>query len=91
MKHLLNRVIQRLGTNHHCRNTRLLIDAEKLPGRQAQVVVRMVDKCTGASYEATYEPETAERIIDELRARITWVTDRRHARPQDLPETTPPW
>jgi hypothetical protein len=81
IRRLLNQVIQRVGRGQSCRNTQLLIDAEHVPGHQAQVVVRMVDKCTGASFVATYEPETVERIINELRARSAWVMTQRRVPP----------
>lgn len=52
---------RKLAERHRCRNTRLTFTAEKLPGYQAQVIVQMTDKCTGATYEAAFTTQTAEQ------------------------------
>jgi hypothetical protein len=53
---------RKLADRHHCRNTRLTIYAEKADGYGPQVVVRMLDKCTGATYEAAFTTQTAGQV-----------------------------
>jgi hypothetical protein len=65
---MLNRLIHRIGKGTHCRNTRLEIEVDR-----GWLVVRMVDKCTSASYEATYSPETAARLMDTLGAKVDLI------------------
>jgi hypothetical protein len=57
---------RKLADRHRCRNTRLTFTAEKVPGYQAQVIVQMTDKCTGATYEAAFTVDTAERVAEAL-------------------------
>lgn len=67
---MLNRLIHRLGRRQHCRNTRLEILIDRHDGQPDYLLIRMVDKCTSASYEATFSPETADRVLAELADQI---------------------
>ena len=71
---MLSRLIHRLGRRTYCRNTRVEILIDDRPSRPDYLLIRMVDKCTGASYEATFSPETADRVAAE----VTNVTARLH-------------
>jgi hypothetical protein len=71
---MLNRLIHRLGRRTHCRNTRIEVLIDDHPTGPDYLLIRMVDKCTDASYEATFSPETADRLVAE----ITNVTARLH-------------
>lgn len=73
---MFKRLIRRLGRGHTCRNTQLYATAEKAEGLDAQLLVCMVDKCTGATYEAAFNLKTAEAFRDQLIGRIEWVRDR---------------
>jgi hypothetical protein len=53
---------RKLAERHRCRNTQLTIYAEKAGGHGPQVIVRMVDKCTGAVYEAAFTTQTAAKV-----------------------------
>jgi hypothetical protein len=53
---------RKLAARHRCRNTQLTIYAEKADGYGPQVIVRMVDKCTGAAYEAAFTTQTAAKV-----------------------------
>jgi hypothetical protein len=63
-------LIRKLADRHHCRNTRLTFTAEKMPGYQAQVIVQMTDKCTGATYESAFTTQTAEQVQAALASAI---------------------
>lgn len=65
---MLARLIHRIGRKHVCRNTRLQIDED-----DGWLVVRMIDKCTGASYEATYSPTTAGRVLDAMAEHVARI------------------
>lgn len=62
-------MISRIGSHHRCRNTRLELAEER-----GWLVVRMVDKCTGASYEATFSPATAKQVAATLAEQIDRIS-----------------
>lgn len=59
---MLRWLMRRLAARHRCRNTRLGFTVEKAPGCQPQVIVQLLDKCTGATYEAAFTVATARNI-----------------------------
>lgn len=67
---MFSRMLGFLGRNHRCRNTRLEFDVDRRPGQPDWLLIRMVDKCTGATYEATYSPATSRRILTNLADRV---------------------
>lgn len=59
---MIRYLTRKLAERHHCRNTALRVYAEKATGYGPQVIVEIVDKCTGAKYEAAFTLKTAERL-----------------------------
>lgn len=68
---MFRRLIHRIGRARRCRNTRLQIDVDYHQNGRNYLLIRMIDKCTGMSYEATFSPETAVNINAELTAVVS--------------------
>lgn len=64
---MLEKLLLWLARGHRCRNTRLEIDIDRRPEQPDWLQVTMVDKCTKARYEATFSPESAERVLTRMR------------------------
>ncbi len=64
---MIEKLLQRLGRGHVCRDTTFEVKTEDAPGQPCQLLLVMHDKCTGARYEANFTRNNAEQIADKIR------------------------
>jgi hypothetical protein len=67
---MFKNMIRRWARSHPCRNTRLQFDVDRRPGFPDWLLVRMIDKCTGAVYEAEFSPATADQVLAALTEKV---------------------